>query len=228
MKYKNIAKAKFVNRPNRFVANLKLNGMDIKAHVPNTGRCGELFVKDADVIVSRYDNPKRKLEYSLISVYKGNTLVNIDSQNPNRLVYDYLAKGRLLGKIPDIIKKEYTYGNSRIDFMFEDSFLGKGLIEVKGCTLEKEGCAYFPDAPTARGVKHLRELIKAKSEGWKCYVVFVIQMKGVDGFSPNRITHPEFADTLAEARAKGVEILAFDSNVTPCSVEIAEAVEVFP
>ena len=226
MKYENIVEAEFISRPNRFIAIVRLNGEEIKAHVPNTGRCKELLIPGVKVILSRSDNPNRKLSYSLISVYKGDMLVNIDSQNPNRLVYEALSTGKLFGKIPDKIKKEYTFGSSRIDLMFEDAVLGKGLIEVKGCTLEIDGHTFFPDAPTERGVKHLKELIEAKKDGWNCYVVFAIQMKGVRAFSPNRNTHGEFADVLADADKAGVKILAFDSIVSTDEVVLDSEVEV--
>ena len=226
MKYTNAERAEFISRPNRFIANIIIDGREEKAHVPNTGRCKELLIKGAKILVSKSDNPKRKLKYSLLSVYKGDMLVNIDSQNPNRLVYEALAEGRLLGFVPDTICREYNYGDSRIDLMYEDKIHGKGLIEVKGCTLEIEGRAYFPDAPTQRGVKHLRELIAAQKAGWQCHVVFAVQMKGVESFSPNRRTHGEFADVLAEAAAAGVEVLAFDSLVSAHEVVLDKALPV--
>lgn len=226
MKYKNIEMAEFVSRPNRFVAHIIIDGQEQTAHVPNTGRCKELLLPGARVVVSKSDNPKRKLAYSLISVYKGDMLVNLDSQNPNRLVEEALCSGKLLGFSPQTVRREYTVGESRLDLMFDDPDHGKGLIEVKGCTLEIDGWAYFPDAPTLRGVKHLRELTAAKREGWQCYVVFAIQMKGVAGFSPNRRTHEEFAEALAEAQAAGVQVLAFDSVVLPEEVRLDEAVPV--
>lgn len=226
MKYDNVKSAKFIDRPNRFIADVFIDDKKEKVHVPNTGRCKELLITGADVFVCYSDNPKRKLPYSLISVYKKDKLVNIDSQNPNRLAKEALEKGNLLGFVPDIIRREYAFGKSKIDLMFDDKIYGKGLIEVKGCTLEKDGVALFPDAPTKRGVKHLYELIQAQNEGWQAYVIFVIQMKGVSCFSPNADTHPEFAEALKEAKAKGVKILAFDSIVTPREVVLDQNIDV--
>lgn len=226
MRYEKVRLAEFVSRPNRFVAHIIIDGEEQRAHVPNTGRCRELLLPGAQVVVSKSDNPKRKLAYSLLSVYKGDMLVNLDSQNPNRLVEEALLSGKLLGFCPQTVRREYTFGESRLDFMFDDPQHGRGLIEVKGCTLEVDGWAYFPDAPTERGVKHLRELAAAQSEGWQCYVVFAIQMKGVVGFSPNRRTHEEFADALALAQAAGVQVLAFDSLVQPDQVLLDERVPV--
>lgn len=226
MRYENVRLAEFLSRPNRFVAHIIIDGKEQKAHVPNTGRCRELLLPGAQVVVMKSDNPKRKLAYSLLSVYKGDMLVNLDSQNPNRLAEEAILSGKLLGFCPQTVRREYTFGGSRLDFMFDDPQRGRGLIEVKGCTLEVDGWAYFPDAPTERGVKHLHELAAAQSEGWQCYVVFVIQMKGVAGFSPNRRTHEAFAEALAEAQAAGVQVLAFDSLVQPDMVLLDEAVSV--
>ena len=226
MQYTNPVKAQFISRPNRFVAEVLLNGEKIKVHVPNTGRCKELFIPEAEVILCRSDNPKRKMPYSLISVYKGGNLVNIDSQNPNRLVLEHLQSGRLLGFVPSQIRREYTYGNSRIDLMFADENHGKGLIEVKGCTLETNGLALFPDAPTARGVKHIKELTAAQKEGWHTYIVFAVQMQGVRAFSPNAATHPEFAEALREAKKAGVRLLAFDSLVFPDTVRLNQEIKI--
>ncbi|MGI5824756.1 MAG: DNA/RNA nuclease SfsA [Bacillota bacterium] len=226
MQYDNIEYAEFISRPNRFVAEVLRNGQRERVHVPNTGRCRELFQEGTEVVLSRSNNNKRKLPFSLISVYKGERLVNIDSQNPNRLVREALESGRLLGFIPRKIRREYTFGSSRIDLMFEDERYGRGLIEVKGCTLEIEGRALFPDAPTERGIRHLRELIAAAGQGWRSYVVFAVQMKGVHSFSPNAVTHPEFAETLREAAASGVGVLAFDTLVKPAEVVLDKPVEV--
>lgn len=209
MKYKKVVDGIFIDRPNRFVAHVDIDGSVETVHVKNTGRCRELLLPGAAVRLEESDNPNRKTRFDLISVYK-NTLgwVNIDSQAPNKVVAEWLEQGDY-----DRIKPEYTYGDSRIDF-----YMRKGdteyLLEVKGCTLEIDGIGYFPDAPTIRGVKHLRELIKARKQGYRCGVAFVIQMEGIEEVRPNVEMHKEFGEAMHEAENAGVEILFL-----PCKVE---------
>lgn len=213
MKYNKILHAKFVDRPNRFVAHVDLNGSIETVHVKNTGRCKELLLPGTDVILEESDNPNRKTKYDLITVWKDNLgWVNIDSQTPNKVAKEWLEQQGF-----DLIKPEYKYGNSRIDFYMEKNG-EKYLMEVKGCTLEIDGIGYFPDAPTERGVKHLRELIKAKEEGYHAAAAFVIQMNGIKEVLPNRATHPEFGIAMDEASAAGVDIVMICCNITEDTV----------
>lgn len=215
MKYKNVKNAKFHNRPNRFIANVWIDGELEKVHVKNTGRCRELLLPGAEVILEKSDKPERKTKYDLISVFKeGLGWVNIDSQAPNKVVKEWLEKQNYT-----YIKPEYTYGDSRVDFYMEKDE-EKYLMEVKGCTLEKEGIGYFPDAPTERGVKHLKELTKAAAKGYHCIVAFVIQMEGISEVRANVKTHLEFAEALEEAENAGVQVLFFTCKVTEDSLEI--------
>lgn len=231
MKYSNICRGKFIGRPNRFVAYVDIDGVKEKVHVKNTGRCKELLIPEANVYLEDFKDRmgKRSLRYSLISVEKGNIIVNMDSQAPNKVVKEAFEDGRIrLENLKDItcIKSEYKYGDSRLDFYLEDSEGKKALAEVKGVTLEENGTAMFPDAPTLRGVRHIDELIKAKQEGWEAVIIFVIQMKSVKCMIPNRKTHPEFADALCRARQAGVEILAYNCIVSPEILEIDEKIPV--
>ena len=208
MKYKNITHGKFESRPNRFIAKVWVDEVLETVHVKNTGRCRELLISGCDVILEISDNPNRKTKYDLICVYKdGLGLVNMDSQAPNKVVHEWLKKQDYT-----FIKPEYTYGNSRFDFYMEKGD-EKYLMEVKGCTLEIEGVGYFPDAPTERGVKHLKELAKAAVKGYKCAVAFVIQMEGIEEVRPNIETHKEFGDALYEAQAAGVEVIFLQCKV---------------
>ena len=214
MKYDNITPAVFINRPNRFIADVEINGKRETVHVKNTGRCRELLLPGTRVFLTAPGSPGRKTKYDLVSVLKnGKALINIDSQAPNRVVMEWLETKGFTKIIP-----EYTYGDSRIDFYME-KILPSGetiryLTEVKGCTLEINGMGYFPDAPTKRGTKHLRELIKAVKEGYRSCIVFVIQMEGVFEVKPNTDTDPDFAKAFEDAKNQGVEILFL-----PCSVE---------
>lgn len=210
MEYGSVVKGRFLSRPNRFIANVEIEGRTEVCHVKNTGRCKELLVPGAVVYLEKSDNPCRKTGFDLIAVKKGKLLINMDSGAPNKAAAEYLRK--LFGE-KAVIKPEKRYGQSRIDFYAEVG-RDKWLIEVKGVTLEKEGRAMFPDAPTERGVKHLNELMSAVKEGYKCLALFVIQMKGVYEFMPNDITHPEFGKTLRAAYKAGVEIKAVDCFVT--------------
>lgn len=214
----------FLKRPNRFIAYVNINGKDEVVHVKNTGRCKELLQDNARVICQKSDNPNRKTQYDLISVYKGDRLINMDSQAPNKVFKEFLEQGKFRENLT-YIKPEYKYGNSRIDFYCEDSENNRYLIEVKGVTLEKNNVVLFPDAPTERGVKHIQELIKArKEENIKTVIAFVIQMDKVDYFTPNRETHPEFADVLLRAEKAGVEILCLTCQVEENSLEIKSSV----
>ena len=220
MQYPNITKAKFIDRPNRFIAYVTVDGHDETVHVKNTGRCKELLVPGCTVYLTASDNPSRKTKYDLVAVIKDNgLLINIDSQAPNKVVAEYLQNQSY-----DVIIPEYTYGDSRIDFYMEKNHsqgkIEKYLMEVKGCTLERSGIGYFPDAPTERGVKHIHELIKAKKEGYHAILAFVIQMEGIKEVRANVETHPEFGDAMEEAAKAGVEMWFFQCHVEPDSLRI--------
>lgn len=218
MKYHHVKRAVFRLRPNRFIAECALDGESVTAHVPNTGRCRELLLPGATVYLEENANPGRKTRYTLVSVQKGERLVNIDSLAPNRAFGEAAAAGLL--RLPgfDIplarLAPERTFGASRFDFYLE-SGRRKGYAEVKGVTLEENGVALFPDAPTARGLKHVRALAEAVRAGYSGFVIFVIQMADVRYFAPNRQMHPAFADALLEAQAAGVDIRAYDCDVAP-------------
>ena len=215
MKYEKICRGKFIERPNRFIAYVDIGGEICKAHVKNTGRCRELLLSGAEVYLEDFAGRmgERKLRYSLVAVQKGTMLVNMDSQAPNKVVREALESGRLLPagfEAAELVKAEYKYGDSRLDFYVRDRAGREALAEVKGVTLEEDGIARFPDAPTERGVKHIKELIKAKEEGYAACIIFVIQMKGVKKFTPNYATHRQFGEMLCAAEEAGVEILAYD------------------
>ena len=215
MRYRNAVKGTFLDRPNRFIAHVLINGESETVHVKNTGRCRELLLSGAEVWMEKSENLSRKTAYDLIAVRKRNgLLVNIDSQAPNKVVHEWLEMQGFTEIIP-----EYAYGNSRIDFCMEKGE-EKYLLEVKGCTLEKDGIGYFPDAPTERGVKHLRELARAAAEGYRTAVAFVIQMDGVTEVRPNTATHPAFGAALQEARKRGVEVLFLQCHVEPDTLSI--------
>lgn len=219
MKYDNIICAAFLGRPNRFIAEVEIEGRKERVHVKNTGRCKELLIPGCEVYLTEPGTPGRKTRYDLVAVKKSNgILFNIDSQAPNKVVKEWLA-----GQDFDTVIPEYTYGDSRIDFYMErhkeDGETERHLLEVKGCTLETDGVGYFPDAPTERGVKHLRELTKAVEEGYKASLAFVIQMDGVTEVRPNINTHPEFAEALEEAKEAGVKVLYLACHVEPGSLE---------
>lgn len=222
MKYNNIKTGKFVIRENRFIAKVDIDGITEVCHVKNTGRCRELLIKGAEVYLEPGSDPNRKTKFSLIGVKKGSLIINMDSQAPNKAVEESIDK---IFENVTYLKRESKFLNSRFDFYMEQGNR-KAYIEVKGVTLENNGIVMFPDAPSERAVKHLSELIKAKSMGYDAYVIFVIQMKGAKYFTPNRDTHKEFADKLTEAKAKGVKILAYDCIVTKESMNIDKKVEV--
>ena len=210
MQYGKVIWGKFIERPNRFVAKVEINGTVETVHVKNTGRCKELLLPNVDVVLSEADNPNRKTGYDLIAVEKaGLGLINIDSQAPNKVMAEWLATQSF-----DYIKPEYTYGASRIDFYMERQGQ-KYLLEVKGCTLEREGIGFFPDAPTERGVKHIHELIKAKQEGYWAGIAFVVQMPKVKEVRPNIETHPAFGEAMEQARAAGVQVITIGCSIKP-------------
>lgn len=223
MKYNNTIHGSFGSRKNRFVAEVMIDGRQETVHVKNTSRCRELLLPGAEVVLEQAANPSRKTKYDLISVYKeGLGWVNIDSQAPNKIVRAWLE-----GQDYDVVRPEYTIGDSRIDFYMEKGDQ-KYLMEVKGCTLEIDGIGYFPDAPTERGVKHLRELKKAAQEGYQCYAAFVIQMEGITEVRPNIETHREFGEALEEAENAGVKVLYLGCAVTEDTLKIAEVREAAP
>ena len=227
MVYKEVCEARFLSRPNRFVALVDREGCPERVHVKNTGRCRELLVPGARVWLSRAENPARRTPFDLIAVEKqrpaGPLLINMDSAAPNAVAGEWLRSGGL-GRL-DQVRAEYRLGDSRFDF-FARRGEEKLLIEVKGCTLEEGGLARFPDAPTLRGLKHVRELTRLAGQGWKCFVLMVIQMKEIRLFAPNWATHPEFGLALAEARRAGVEILAMDCIAMADSLRIDRPVPV--
>ena len=226
MRYQHLEKAIFIERKNRFVAEVELKGEVVSAHVPNTGRCREIFVPGAEVYIDRSENPNRKYPYTLCAVYKGDMLVHIDSAGANRLCEEALKNGRIKG-LEDItdVEREKTFANSRFDFRFRKD--GKVCyMEVKGVTLENDGVAMFPDAPTERGARHLNELVRAKEEGYGAYVMFVIQMKGPHCFKPHVDRDPVFAESLAKAKKAGVTVMAYDTEVTLDRIALCDPVEV--
>ena len=220
MKYENSTYAKFIERPNRFVAYVKLDGKVEKVHVKNTGRCKELLLPGSDVVLVKSGNPLRKTQFDLVAVYKaGLGWVNIDSQAPNQVMKEWLNSSPALFENITLLKPEYTYGKSRVDFYLECGSR-KVLIEVKGCTLEIDGLGYFPDAPTERGVRHLYEMAEAVRKGYECYIAFVVAMPGVRKVLPNVKTHPEFGIALEAAMKAGVKVLNLPCNVMPNELSV--------
>ena len=223
MEYPNIVSGIFRKRPNRFIAHVEIRGKEEICHVKNTGRCKELLVPGAQVWCQEFDSPTRKTKYDLITVQKGDRLINMDSQAPNAAAKQWLLGGGL-GQIADL-RSEVFHGDSRFDFAFVKD--GKTcFLEVKGVTLENDGVCAFPDAPTDRGVKHLRGLTEAVENGFGGYVLFVIQMKDVRHLHPNDITDPAFGNALRNAAAGGVQILAMDCLVTENTMTIDQPVKV--
>ena len=215
MIYHNICRGVFLARPNRFIARVEIGGLEETVHVKNTGRCRELLVPGAEVWLAKADNPARKTKYDLIAVRKSTgVLFNIDSQAPNAAAGEWLARQGFDRVIP-----EYRFGQSRIDFYMERGG-EKYLLEVKGCTLEREGIGYFPDAPTERGTKHLKELAGAAARGYHAAVAFVMQAEGMELVLPNRETDPAFAAALEAAKQAGVQILCLPCRVEPDKLEI--------
>lgn len=237
MEYAQIQEGRFVERPNRFIALVELDGRVEKCHVKNTGRCRELLVPGAQVWLEKSVNPNRKTAYDLVAVHKqGRGIVNMDSQAPNKAVQEWLGQQSCAGvpaagsPFSDIlsVQPEYKYGNSRIDFYVEagKGSLQKILIEVKGVTLEEDGIARFPDAPTERGVKHMLELGQAVREGYGAWILFVIQMEGIRRFEPNDSAHPQFGETLRRVKQEGVGVLAYGCKVTKDGMELDAPIEV--
>ncbi len=224
MKYENIKEVRFLRRPNRFIAEILVDGKSEICHVKNTGRCRELLVPDAKIYVQEFDKENRKTKYDLIAVKKGERLINMDSQAPNKVFLEWLQKSDYFGKL-SYVKPECKYKNSRFDFYVETEDR-KIFIEIKGVTLENGGVVSFPDAPTQRGLKHINELSECIKDGYEAYIFFIVQMKNVLYFEPNRKTHPEFADALIYAKEKGVEIRCLDCFVEPDMLKIKDFVDI--
>ena len=224
MVYANILPAVFVSRPNRFIAQVLLGGQLTVCHVKNTGRCRELLVPGARVFVQQAANPNRKTAYDLIAVYKGNRLINMDAAAPNQVFAEWAAAGRFWPQV-SCFRAEAAHGDSRFDFYMEGGGR-KAFVEVKGVTLEQDGVALFPDAPTERGVKHIKGLQACVAEGFSAYVVFIIQMSPVAYFTPNQATHPGFGQALRAAAAAGVQVLALDCVVTETGLSVRGRVPV--
>lgn len=225
MQYQQVRKGHFLARPNRFIAQVELDGRTETVHVKNTGRCRELLVPGATVYVEGSDNPKRKTKYDLIAVEKGSLLINMDAQAPNHLFAEWARAGKFRENLT-LLRPETTWGNSRFDFYWEDSLGTRGFVEVKGVTLEEAGAAYFPDAPTERGVKHVEELMACRAAGYEAALFLVVQMEGVAFWSPNDRTHPAFGAAVRTAAAAGVEILCRDCRVMPDSLTMGAPVAV--
>jgi sugar fermentation stimulation protein A len=225
VKYVNIKKGIFLRRPNRFIALVNIDGRTETVHVRNTGRCLELLIPGAPVIVVKAENPNRKTKYSLVAVNKGERLINIDSTIPNDVICEGIQSGKIKGLENTILlKKEVSYKNSRFDIFFE-SHDACGFVEVKGVTLVKDNIALFPDAPTVRGTKHVYEMIDAFYAGYQGYIFFLIQMKGGRYFTPNHEMDPVFSKALREAKETGVKILAYDSLITENTIILGDPVE---
>lgn len=245
MTYEHIVAGTFLSRPNRFIAHVETENRTVVCHVKNTGRCRELLIPGVTVILEFHPDAAlsgRKTEYDLIGVYKNGLLINMDSQAPNKAAWEWLVSlggGQYMEKghsplgsyVPFDIRREVTHGDSRFDLAFslrnrDTGAVSPAFMEVKGVTLEEHGLAMFPDAPTKRGIKHLKGLIGAHEEGYEAYVLFVIQMKGIRGFTPNDITHPAFGEALRQAREAGVHVLAYDCLVTPDTMTVDSPVKV--
>lgn len=220
MRYGKTVYGRFIKRVNRFIAEVLIDGKKEPVHIKNTGRLKELLLPDAEVLLEKSSNPNRKTAYSLVAVKKGDRWVNIDSLAPNTVVYEALHAGKLT-EFPklDVLKKEVTYGSSRMDIYWE-SGEDRGLIEIKGVTLEQEGVAMFPDAPTKRGTKHVMELASACQNGYHAAIFFVIQMKGCHLFTPHKHMDPPFAEAVLQAHKNGVQVLAYDTIVSGNRLEL--------
>lgn len=224
MQYRRIEEAVFKSRPNRFLANVVTDRGEEICHVKNTGRLRELLLPDARVWVQRNEDPKRKTALDLIAVEKNGQVINIDSQIPNKVAEEWICSGHLFSENVKL-RPETRYGNSRFDLYLEDGEQ-KMFLEVKGVTLEEDGVARFPDAPTERGVKHIEELISCRKAGYSAGILFIIQMKGIRYLEPNERTHPEFGEALRRAEDSGVQIMAVDCLVTPDSIRADREIEV--
>lgn len=228
MIYSNIVEGRFIKRLNRFIAEVEIEGLIHKVHVKNTGRCAELFIEGVRVFLEESDNPNRKTRYSLINIYKDDLLINMDSQVPNQVIHEALMEGQIR-EITNVLysKREVTYGNSRFDIYYETKE-NKGFIEVKGVTLEVNGLALFPDAPTVRGSKHILELTKSLEAGYKNYVCFLIQMAGVTEFRPHHERDMALAKNLYSGIDQGLGVLIYNSLVSRDSIELAEPGRLLP
>ena len=229
MIYPSGRRGQFLTRPNRFIAHVELDGAPVVCHVKNTGRCRELLVPGHTVWLAEGDSPARKTQYDLIGVEKptprGLLPVNMDAQAPNRVFGEWAAAGGL-GFLPSLLRPETRFGDSRFDFYWEDGPERRGFWEIKGVTLEEDGVARFPDAPTLRGVKHLEELIRAREAGYETGVCFVVQMPGMRWVEPNDDTHPQFGQALRRVVRAGVQVLALGCRVEPDRLEITGEVPV--
>lgn len=228
MKYASIVEGTFIKRDNRFIAQVLIEGKCETVHVKNTGRCKELLIEGSKVFLEPSSNEQRKTRYSLVAIMKGQELINMDSQVPNQVVAEAMGENPYLQEKFEqltLVKREVKYGDSRFDLYYETASK-KGFIEVKGVTLFEEGVARFPDAPTSRGAKHLKELQKSLLDGYESYVFFLIQGSGIHRFEPNEKTDPDFAKALQEANEAGVGILCFDSCVSKDGIELNQPVEV--
>ncbi len=230
MRYHQVIEGRFIRRVNRFIAEVEVEGKVESVHVKNTGRCKELFIEGVRVFLEPAKNQDRKTRFSLVALYKGDMLINIDSQIPNAVAFESFENNPYIlehfGKVT-FLKREVTYGKSRFDLYYENDETGKkGFIEVKGVTLEEERQSRFPDAPTERGVKHIKELVSSLEDGYASYILFVVQMKEVDSFKPNDETDPKFGRALRKATRAGVGVLCFDSIVTPDSIILDQPVKV--
>ena len=224
VRYGNVIEGRFLSRPNRFIALVETEEGTQTVHVKNTGRCKELLVKGAKVYLAMGSNPNRKTAYDLIAVEKGDVLINMDSQAPNKVFAEWAREGGFPDSVTDI-HPEVRYGESRLDFALQTDD-GMHFVEVKGVTLEKDGNARFPDAPTERGVRHILELKKAVEKGHKASICFILQFSGAKSLSPNDDTHPEFGTALRDAARSGVNVYAYDCYVTPDSILIDREVPI--
>ena len=223
-----IERAIFINRPNRFIANVNLNGEEKVVHVPNTGRCKEILIKGTKVILRKFDSEKRKTGYDLISAYKFDKLINIDSQMPNKIVFEALENKKIqkLNKYNNI-EKEKTFLSSRFDFRLYNDYGDIYYLEVKGVTLEENSIAKFPDAPTLRGEKHVRELIKAKQEGYGAGIMFLIQIEDVKYFTPNKDMDEKFSKAVLDAKNVGVDLFAYNCIVREDQVTFKDEIDIY-
>jgi len=227
MKYKNpVIEGKFINRINRFIAEVEISGKIEKVHVRNTGRCKEIFIPGAKIFLEEGSGEKRKTKYSLIAVYKEKRLINVDSQIVNYVFEEGVLKNKVdFLNNPDVFLREKVYNKSRFDFYYEKGSK-KGFIEIKGVTLEKDNQTMFPDAPTLRGQKHIKELVQGLKEGYENYIIFLIQMENTESFRPHWETDPVFAEELEKAKRQGVKILAYDTIVAPENITLNKTVKV--
>lgn len=227
MKYESVVSGRFLARPNRFIAHVEVDGQEETVHVKNTGRCKELLRPDAVVYLQDWgtEHPKRKTRYDLIAVEKGDLLINMDAQAPNKVFAEWAQDGQFVEGLT-LLRPEVKWGKSRFDFYWEAG-ARRGFVEVKGVTLEENGHARFPDAPTERGVKHLGELVQLTREGYEAAVCFVLQMEDMTAFSPNDETHPAFGAALRRAAQSGVRIIATECHVTPASLRITKEIPIF-